>query len=279
MISRRGLLWLGAGKLFAVEAPANCYAGRRVDSKVLPGFEEFPFLCDSRRRTVFVSKSQGPPVLLMHEINGLSPGCVTLAGLLAQRGFRIYMPLLFGKPEEDDAVKGALQSCWSSQFNCTAANRGSPILTWLRGLIRHGIFADGAEGGGLGVVGMCLTGSFPISLMSEPQVEAVVLSQPALPLVGDHSEIDVTPEDIKFAQGRSDVRMLLLRFACDEISTAARMDRLKADFPRLDTYIVPCFHGLKAVAHAQHAVLTSGQKLNPPEFRKALERVVATLGH
>jgi dienelactone hydrolase len=265
-------------KLSGTEAPANCYAGQLTESTKLPGFKEYPFTCDSHTRPVFVTKSDGRSVLLLHEINGLSPACISLAKLLAKQQLRVYLPLLFGRPGMNSTAVGTLQSCFSSQFNCYTGGSSSPIVTWLRRLISNGIPDSDPGATKIGVVGMCLTGGFPISLMREPRVAAAVLSQPALPMdPGKEAEIDVVPEDLQFAEQRSDVEMLILRFACDLISTDARLKYLKTRFPRMWTYEVPCFHGFKAITHRQHAVLTAGQTINPAEFQKAFDLVVATL--
>src|SRR5579864_6880056 len=57
--------------------------------------EEFQDLCVFRR-------GDGPTVVLMHEVNGLSPGCIGFGNVLAEGGFRVYMPLFFGRPEQDN---------------------------------------------------------------------------------------------------------------------------------------------------------------------------------
>jgi hypothetical protein len=50
---------------------------------------------------------------------------------------------------------------------------------WLRALSAR--IAEVCEGPGVGVIGMCLTGGFMISLMVDPHVLAPVTCEPALP--------------------------------------------------------------------------------------------------
>ncbi len=69
----------------------------------LAGFEELdpPFTHGAIRHRVFWT-GDGSPVLVLHELPGLSPAALRFGRRLAARGFRVYLPLLFGEPGQDD---------------------------------------------------------------------------------------------------------------------------------------------------------------------------------
>ncbi len=67
-----------------------------------------------------------------------------------------------------------LRLCISREFRLFAPDRSSPVVDWLRGLARH---AHRERGGpGVGVVGLCLTCNFALSMMTEPTVVAYAVN-------------------------------------------------------------------------------------------------------
>ena len=135
----------------------------------------------SRKRLVY-KKGSGPAVILMHELPGMIPECVDLARRLAEN-FTVYMPLLFGKANVGfnpaKVVQYAVQVCISKEFYCFAKNRSSPITDWLKKLSQEANRECGGKG--VGVIGMCLTGGFVLSMMADKSVIAPVASQPSFP--------------------------------------------------------------------------------------------------
>lgn len=126
-------------------------------------------------RRVYLAGS-GPPVVLLHELPGLRPEDVELASELSEQ-FTVYVPLLFGVAGQSDNRLGYAQACASHLFSCEDRDTTHPITTPLRVLVRNVcVNAD------CGIVGMCLTGSLPLWLITEPHVVAIVLAQPSLPL-------------------------------------------------------------------------------------------------
>jgi dienelactone hydrolase len=102
---------------------------------------------------------QGPAVILMHEINGMTPACVAVADRIASSGFTVYLPLFFGIPNDRlPRVEwpGAL-FCIRHEFNLLASNGTSRIAEWLRELCRRADRDCGDRG--VGVIGLCLTGN------------------------------------------------------------------------------------------------------------------------
>src|SRR5690349_8683030 len=65
-------------------------------SRPIEGYAEESFTYEQQARTVFRSSVAGPPVLLMHELPGLTTETVQFADWLGTRGFHVVMPLLFG---------------------------------------------------------------------------------------------------------------------------------------------------------------------------------------
>ena len=92
----------------------------------IPGFESFDFDHGGIRHPVFC-QGQGPGVILMHELPGLSCPCIRLADRIARHGFRVYMPLFFGKPGEHALFKNTVRVCVSREFHVFATRRSSPV--------------------------------------------------------------------------------------------------------------------------------------------------------
>ncbi len=135
----------------------------------IPDFEPFDFEDAGIRHQVFC-RGEGPAVVLMHDLPGMTEACVQLAERIAERGFRVYMPLLFGKAGERATVRNSLRVCIRREFRIFAARRSSPVVDWLRALSRRA-FAD-CGGPGVGAIGMCLTGNFALGLMLDEHLLA-----------------------------------------------------------------------------------------------------------
>ena len=164
------------------------------------------------------------------------PECVDLARRLAEN-FTVYMPLLFGEPDLPLSVPKMLQYtaqlCISKKFYCFAKNKSSPITDWLKALCRQAKQECGGKG--VGVIGMCLTGGFVLSLMADDSVIAPVASQPSLPfgITSAHKgALGVSPEDLAVAKERANngVPILALRFSEDKISSPERFVTLRQEF-------------------------------------------------
>jgi len=131
------------------------------------------------------TKNEGPLVVLLHEITGLSQTSLHLAKELSTGPghYHVIMPLLFGSFGEH-----------RSNFQFLAALVRNVGSRWdifsddSLGTIRQEAAAFCAEisrrhgGQRLVVIGNCLTGSWPVALLREPSVCAGIVCQPALPL-------------------------------------------------------------------------------------------------
>ncbi len=148
----------------------------------LEGFDSSPFSHDGVTRSVY-RRGTGPGVVVVHEIPGITPEVARFARIVADDGFRVFLPHLFGTPNKPlspgYAVGQMARACIRREFSVFSRHESSPITDWLRALCRH---AHGECGGpGVGAIGMCLTGNFALSLMVDESVMAPVLSQPSLP--------------------------------------------------------------------------------------------------
>ncbi|MCA6121459.1 dienelactone hydrolase family protein [Bradyrhizobium sp. WSM 1704] len=191
----------------------------------LEDFARREITLDGVGKAVYVA-GQGPAVIVMAEMPGISPHVARFARWVRDAGFTVYMPSLFGR---DGAVAGTEQgaavfqrACVSAEFRAMAANQSSPVTQWLRALAR---FAHGECGGpGVGAIGMCFTGNFALTMMLEPSMLAPVLSQPSLPL-NDPAGIEIAPDEVKAVRERlerEDLTVLAYRFEGDKFCMAQR---------------------------------------------------------
>jgi dienelactone hydrolase len=240
--------------------------------KPLDGFEVFEFGDAGMSHPVYV-RGRGPGVLLMHELPGMVPQCVALAATIADRGFTVFMPLMFGEANAPAAAKSlAVRVCVSREFHCFAHHESSPITRWLRGLCRREI-RPRCPGPGIGAIGMCFSGSFVLSLFVDDQLLAPVLCQPGLPFKslkpGAAAALGVSPEDLQEAQA-SNAPMLGFRFEDDKLCPRQRFETLRATFgPRFEAHELP---------GSDHSVMTFSFVNDPahPTFH-ARERLFAFL--
>jgi len=176
-------------------------------------------------KRVYVA-GQGPAVIVMTEMPGISPHVARLARWVRDAGFTVYMPALFGRdgavPDAEEGAAVFQHACISSEFRAMAANASSPMTQWLRALARS---AHGECGGrGVGAIGMCFTGNFALTMMLEPAMLAPVLSQPSLPL-REPAGLEIAPDELAAVRerlDREDLTVLAYRFKGDRICRAER---------------------------------------------------------
>ncbi len=176
-------------------------------------------------KTVHVT-GDGPAVIVMAEMPGISPHVARFARWVRDAGFTVYMPSLFGRdgavPQVEEGAEVFKRACMSAEFRAFAANGPSRVTQWLRSLAR---FAHEQCGGpGVGAIGMCFTGNFALSMMLEPAMLAPVLSQPSLPLdepaavESDQDELAAVRERLE----RDDLTVMAYRFEGDRWCQAQR---------------------------------------------------------
>lgn len=252
----------------------------------VPGFTTQPLAFDGERRAVF-RRGNGPAVIVLSEIPGITPAVAGFARRVADAGFSVWMPQLFGEPMRPMTPGYTLGSlarvCISREFRVLAANRSSPIVDWLRALARH---AHGECGGpGVGVVGMCMTGNFGLAMMLDAPVIAPVLSQPSLPggpTAAQRSALHASPEEIAAAHEKIDqqgARILGLRFVQDPMCRGERFARLREEFgSAFEGIEIDGCHARPGTGMPPHSVLTTHliDEAGQPT-RAALDRTLAFL--
>ena len=74
---------------------------------------------------------QGPAVVVMTEMPGISPHVARFARWVRDAGFTVYMPSLFGRdgavPRTEEGVAVFKQACISAEFRALAAGQSSPV--------------------------------------------------------------------------------------------------------------------------------------------------------
>lgn len=124
----------------------------------LADFGSFEFEHEGHRRTVFRS-GEGPAVIVMHEVPGISAEVLRFARKLVDGRFTVFLPHPFGvlgsRANALNRVRELARLCVSREWHVLAENRSSPIADWLRALARH--VHQQIGGPGVGAVGMCVT--------------------------------------------------------------------------------------------------------------------------
>jgi dienelactone hydrolase len=170
-----------------------------------------------------------PPVIVMHELYGLTPTFAEFCRQLAAGGFCVWMPQLVGAAPSVTAVDkaralGAI--CVSREMDVLRSGRTSPVVTHLRALAGHVARESGRPA--VGVVGMCLSGGFAIAMAADPAVVAAVAAQPTLPLRPVCGRaLGLSADDagtVRDRLDRAEVEILYTRFARDPLSPRSRLD-------------------------------------------------------
>lgn len=231
-VSRRRVLLAATGPLASLIAGCTPHVRTLARCPAVP--HDFEPISEFEPRTVLrTGPRSGPVVVLLHELPGLSPANMGLARCLAGEGFSVHLPLMFGTRGQDNWLLGYFQSCLRSSFECSKLSTNSPIVGWIRTVCRR--VADQSDGP-IAVIGMCLTGAFPLACLADARVRGVILCQPTVPFglggtPNDDQKVDlgVDPRDLDVAV-RSDVPILAMRYTRDEKCPLERMQILRWTF-------------------------------------------------
>jgi dienelactone hydrolase len=212
----------------------------------------------NRKVLRFGSADGTPAVLLLHEVGGATPETLELGERLRTEGYTVYVPVLFGKVGE--RKPNLLARCRSRDFHCLSSS-ASPVAHELldkllpRLAARHSV---------IGVIGMCLTGNFPLLLFQHESVKAAVVSQPALPLFRKNA-IGLSSKELnatRAALNSRQARVLYFRYSLDCLSPGERLDALSKALPgRVDRRVFP------ACDSEHHAVLTDSLTETPEAWK------------
>jgi dienelactone hydrolase len=251
----------------------------------LPGYERASFEHENRVHEVYRA-GDGPGVVIVHEVPGIHPGVLALAGRLRDEGFTVVLPSLFGHPGAPatgrEIARSIARVCVGREFSLLA-DRTSPVVGWLRALAVD-VHRD-CGGPGVGAVGMCLTGGLALAMAVEGAVLAPVISQPGLPApvtASRRAALGLDRADRARVRQRTGEGLCLLglRFSADRASPAERFETLRRTFG-------DAFEGIEidsspgnpyGIPPRAHAVLTVDLVNRPGHpTRTALDRVVAFL--
>lgn len=209
----------------------------------LEDFTHRQFVHQRDSRALYVA-GDGPAVIVMPEMPGISPDVARFARWVRDAGFRVYLPSLFGVdgayPQTDRGEEVVRRACVSKEFRAFAGGGTSPIVDWLRALAR--VAHEESGGPGVGSIGMCFTGNFALTMTLESSVIAPVLSQPSLPL-DDPEGLEISDDDaatIRDRFERDDLRALAYRFDNDHWCTGQRFAAYQALLgERFDGRVLP----------------------------------------
>ncbi len=224
-------------------------------------FEKSNFsACTQKGHTIshdVYTRGGGPSVVIIQELPGIGQSTLRLADKLIEAGFKVVMPHLFGPIGKTQVGRNLLRVfCLRKEFSLFEKNKSSPIVDWLKALCRsipnHNATQNPNATHGVGVIGMCLTGNFAISLMAEDSVLAAVSSQPSMPF-NDPSALHMSDIDIAEIKTNIDNNepIKVFRFEGDWMCKASKFERLNKTFnqekERLQFHTLPGNH---------HSVLT-----------------------
>lgn len=219
----------------------------------MPGdFDVFAFTHGGTARPVF-TRGDGPAVIVCHEIAGLSPSSVGLARRIADEGFTVFAPALFGTPGRASAFRGLAHVCLSREFTTLKLGRTSPVSDWIRALARVAEERTGVPG--VAAIGMCVTGGIVIPVLLSDSVRAAVASQPSLPAAlpfcsrRRRRDLGMSDDDLRKVQATGKP-VLALRFTEDKICPRERVERID------DEIAGPPAPDLPSKKPRDHSVLT-----------------------
>lgn len=224
----------------------------------------------------------GPAVLLMIEMPGINPQLWRLGNWLVAAGFTVFVPDLFARPGSRTPTpygiaRGMIRACISREIHVFARNHASPVTQWLRALARRA--HDEIGGKGIGVIGMCMSGNFALTLVCEPAVIAAVASQPGLPGLSS-SALHMSPADRATVAERVDVPIVGLRFEGDPLCKRARFDAIRGMVgDRFEAIVLPdSAQNTETGGPTPHSVLTADLVNEAGSLtQKAVGRVIEVL--
>jgi dienelactone hydrolase len=210
-------------------------AGLAAPEADLTGWTAAPFTAAGYTHDVY-RKGEGPGVVLIPEMPGLTRNVLALGNHLVDNGFTVASPSLYGTPGaaalRPGAVPVMLRGCVAKEFAAFTTNADRPVAHYLRALARD--LNEKTPGKGVGVIGECWSGGFALAAAVDDSVIAPVVSQPSLPigLTAKHRrDPGLSEEELKVVERRAadeGLCALGLRFSEDRLSPSERFKTLKA---------------------------------------------------
>src|SRR3954467_15730590 len=105
----------------------------------LNDFAQHVVVFDDVQKVVYRA-GDGPAVIVISEMPGISPDVARFARWVRDAGFSVYLPSLFGVdgayPLAEDGEAVVRRACVSAEFRAFAGGGTSSVITWLRSLAR-----------------------------------------------------------------------------------------------------------------------------------------------
>ncbi|MFZ9752875.1 MAG: dienelactone hydrolase family protein [Cyanobium sp.] len=136
-----------------------------------------------RERRLYYVKGEGAPLILLHELPGLSRQTFALGDYFVQRGFRVSLPLLFGRAGDCSLLAGTASICLRQELRQLWLGTDTTITAWVRQLAAEELKRYQQlhpEACRVGVIGMCYSGSMVLALMLKDDAAASPLVTPVL---------------------------------------------------------------------------------------------------
>jgi dienelactone hydrolase len=256
-------------------------------TSTLDGWRQHPFSAHGQSHDCY-EKGEGPGVVVIPEIPGITPEVLGLADHLVASGFTVVIPSLFGTPGRAESMGYVLGTvarvCISAEMRAFARNAHRPVTDYLRALAAD--LAGRTPGTGVGVIGMCFTGGFALATAVETTVNAPVMAEPSVPFpmsARRRTDPGVSIEELTEIVQRTHTDglcVLGLRFSQDAAAPAARFDTLRRSlgdaFEVIELDSRP--GNPDGYSSRAHSVLTSEVRTDPPNSAAAArDRVVAFL--
>lgn len=255
----------------------------RKNQALLEEFACGQFEFNGMTRDIYkIGSDNQPSVLILQELPGITEHTLRFAQRLNADGYAVYLPLLFGEVGSAyEPLKNLARICIRREFVLMALNRPGPLTDWLRALSAH--ISSISQGQPIGVIGMCYTGGFVLSLMMEASIAAPVMSQPAKGMLLKRwkASLGVSDADLQASLTRSqrdNISILGLRFSNDIMCPAERFDTMERlfgeRFIRVD--IDSSLFNAHRISPLAHAVLTVDYNDAPGHpTRQAYETLLA----
>jgi dienelactone hydrolase len=220
---------------------------------VLDGWTRGEFTADGVTHPTY-RKGEGPGVIVIHEIPGMTPEVMRFAEEVVAQGHTVVMPHLFGTPGAKvgprSMLRTAAQICVSREFLRLASHSTTPVAKWLQALARD--LHTELGGPGVGAVGMCFTGGYALAMLADAPIAAPVLAQPSAPFPvtpGRRRDLGLSPADLDSVKAKvsAGCQVMGLRYKND-MAVGSRFDTLRKELG--DNFIAVEFPG------AKHSTLT-----------------------
>jgi dienelactone hydrolase len=233
---------------------------------VLDGWTKGEFTADGVTHPTY-RKGEGPGVIVVHEIPGMTPEVMRFAEEVVAQGHTVVLPHLFGTPGAKvgplSMAKAGAQICVSREFLRLATHTTTPVAKWLQALATD--LHKELGGPGVGAVGMCFTGGYALAMLAGAPIAAPVLAQPSAPFPvtpGRSRDLGLSPADLDSVKAKvsAGCQVMGLRYKNDK-AVGSRFDTLRKELG--DNFIAVEFPGIK------HATLTMHRQ------QEGVDRVLA----